>query len=208
MLTIFKSNDNRFYELFEEAAENNVKAAKLLNQLCVSFKNPQKIAEKIHDLEHKGDEISHIIFSQLNKSFMTPMDREDIIQLTHALDDVVDFVYASASDFDTYQVKKSTKCAQNLSKVILKATQEIHSALPKLRKRNMHHDVQKAIIEVNRLENEADVFFKTGLKTLFTHPKNAIDIIRMKSIYTTMEHATDACERIASVLEGFTIKYA
>lgn len=208
MLKIFKSNDNNFYKLFEQAAENNLKAAKLLNQLCLNFKNPERVAKKIHDLEHTGDEILHTIFLQINKSFMTPIDREDIIVLTHALDDVIDFIYASASDFDTYQVKKATKCAQELSTLILHATKAVNQALPKLRKRSMHHEIQEAIVEINRLENEADDVFKTGLRVLFKNPKNPVDVIRFQAIYTTMEHATDACERIASILGGFTIKYA
>lgn len=194
--------------MFEQATANNLRAAKLLHTLCFEFKNPEKISEKIHYIEHDSDEICHKIFFQINKSFMTPIDREDIIDLAHALDDVIDFIYASASDFDTYQVKQPTKSAQDLSEVIVSATKIIHEVLPKLRKRKMFHDIEKAIIEVNRLENEADVLFKKGLKSLFKNTKDPIDIIRLKAIYTTMEQATNACERIAGVLESLTIKYA
>ncbi|SRR5260221_1816475 len=208
MLKVFQSNYTVFYDLFEQAASNNVKAAKLLHELCIEFKNPGKSAEKIHKLEHIGDEISHKVFFEINKSFMTPIDREDIIALTHALDDVIDCIYASASDFDTYQVKKSTQYAKDISKIIVASTEILHRTLPKLRKRKLFHEVEKAIVEVNRLENEADVLLKDGLKSLFKNPKNPVDIIRLKAIYTNMEQATDACEQIANVLEGLTIKYA
>jgi predicted phosphate transport protein (TIGR00153 family) len=208
MLKIFQSNDGIFYQLLEQAAENNAEAAKLLNQLCKDYKDPEKIAKKIHNLEHEGDEIAHKIFYEINKSFMTPIDREDLIELIHALDDVMDFIDESASDFDTYQVKKPTKFAEDMSLIILQATDIISQALPKLRKRKTFPEVEKSIIEINRLENEADAIFKAGLKSLYKNEENPIDIMRLQAIYSTMEEATDSCERIASMLGGFTIKYA
>jgi predicted phosphate transport protein (TIGR00153 family) len=208
MFKIFQSNDSVFYRLLELAAENNVKAAVLLNQLCTDYKDPEQIAKQIHDLENDGDKIAHKVFFEINKSFMTPIDREDIIDLIHALDDVLDFIDESASDFDTYQVKKTTKVAEDLSLIILQATKTVNEALPKLRKRKLFPEVEMAIVEINRLENEADILFKEALKSLYKHTQDPVDIMRLQAIYTTMEDATDSCERIASLLRGFTIKYA
>jgi predicted phosphate transport protein (TIGR00153 family) len=208
MFKIFQSNDGVFYQLLEDAAENNVKAAKLLNQLCKEYKDPEQIAELIHNLENDGDKIAHKVFFEINKSFMTPIDREDLIDMIHALDDVLDYIDESASGFDTYQVKKSTKFAEDMSLIILQAAEIINQALPKLRNRKLFPEVEKAIVEINRLENEADILFKAGLKSLYKNTKDPIDIMRLQAIYTTMEDATDSCERIASLLRGFTIKYA
>jgi predicted phosphate transport protein (TIGR00153 family) len=208
MFKIFQSNDSTFYRLLELAAENNVKAAVLLNQLCKEYVAPEQIAKEIHDLENDGDKIAHKVFFEINKSFMTPIDREDIINLIHALDDVLDYIDESASDFDTYQVKKPTKFAEDMSLIILKATQTVNQAFPKLRNRKLFPEIEMAIVEINRLENEADILFKTALKSLYKNTKDPIDIMRLQAIYTTMEDATDSCERIASLLRGFTIKYA
>lgn len=205
---MFQSNDDVFYKLFEQAAENNLKAAKLLNDLCKDYKHSEVIAEKIHDLEHAGDEISHKVFFEINNTFMTPMDREDIISLMHALDDVIDFIEESASDFDTYQVTKPTKYIEDMAHIIFQATEIIHQSIPKLRKRKLFSEVEKAIVELNRLENEGDVLYKAGLKSLFKNPKDPVDIMRLQAIYTTMEEAIDSCERIASLLGGVIIKYA
>lgn len=208
VLKMFQSNDKLFYELFEQAAETNLKAAKLLHQLCKTYKDPEKMGRKIHALEHEGDEIAHRVFFEINRSFMTPIDREDIIGLIHGLDDILDFIDESANYFTTYQVKTPTKVAEDLSLIILQATEIIHQALPKMRKRKLFPEVEKAIVEINRLENEADALYKAGIKSLFTHPKDPIDVMRLQAIYTTMEDAIDACEKTASLFGGVTIKYA
>jgi predicted phosphate transport protein (TIGR00153 family) len=208
MFNIFQSNDSVFYRLLDLAAENNVKAAVLLNQLCTEYKDPEQIAKQIHDLENDGDKIAHKVFFEINKSFMTPIDREDLIALIHALDDVMDYIDESAADFDTYQVKKTTKVAEDMSGIILQATQTINQVFPKLPNRKLFPEVEMAIVEINRLENEADILFKAALKSLYKNTKDPIDIMRLQAIYTSMEDATDSCERIASLLRGFTIKYA
>src|SRR5581483_2999889 len=118
-------------------------AARLLNQLCKDYKNPEQIAEKIHLLERHNNKIAHQVFFEINKSFMTPIDREDIIGLIHALDDVMDFIDESAGDFDTYQVKTPTKLAVEMSSIILQATERVNQALPHLRKRKMFPEIEK-----------------------------------------------------------------
>jgi predicted phosphate transport protein (TIGR00153 family) len=208
MLKIFQSNDDVFYKLLEQSAENNLNAARLLNQHCKNYKNPKEIAEKIHTLEHNGDELAHKVFFEINKTFMTPIDREDHIELTHALDDVMDFIDESAGDFDTYNVKKPTTVAEDMSYVILQATEIINQTLPNLRKRKMFNEIEKAIVEINRLENEADILYRSALKALYKNEKDPIEIMRQEAIYTTMEDATDSCEKIASLLGGYIIKYA
>ena len=204
---IFKSPGSNFYLWFEEAAANNVKAAKKLEILCKNFKDPQKVAKDIQNLEHIGDSICHNIYRELNKIFVAPMDREDITNLTQSLDDVMDLIHESADNMAVYNVKKSTKIAVALSETIVKSTKIVAEALPNLRKRNKFKDVQKSIIEINRLENEADELLRNGLKDLFKNPKNAIDIIRWHDIYKSMEAVTDSTEDTANILNDLVTKY-
>ena len=208
LLGIFQSKGDKFYKWFEEASENNHKAALLLEKLCKTFKDSKKIADQIHTLEHNGDQISHDIYSEINSVFVTPLDREDITALTDALDDVIDLIHASASTIVTYNVKKITPIAKEFSEIIVSSTKVVSQTLPKLRNRRNFSQVHKAIIEINRLENEADDLFKKGLTKLFKNPKDPIDIIRWKNIYEIMEDTTDKTEDIANVLQNLITKYA
>ncbi len=208
LLSIFRSSGDKFYRWFEEAATNNHKAAVLLDKLCKNFKDPKKVSVEIHRLEHEGDQICHNIYKEINTTFVTPLDREDIIELTQALDDVMDLIHASASILVTYNIKKITPAAAEFSKIISDSTKLIAESLPKLRHRRGFSTVDKAIIEINRLENEADDLLRKSLTALFKHPRNPVDVIRWRDIYCLMEEITDKTEEIANTLRNLTTKYA
>lgn len=208
VLGIFQSKGDKFYRWFEEASTNNHKAAQLLKKLCKDFKDPEKITKQIQNLEQDGDQISHTIYSEINKTFVTPLDREDIIILTQSLDDVADLIYLSASTISVYNVKKITPAAHEFSEIIVDSTKLVAEILPKLRHRRSFPQVHKAIIEINRLENKADDLLKKSLTGLFKNPKNPIDVIRWRDIYATMEDITDKTEDIANVLQNLVTKYA
>lgn len=207
LLTLFKTKGSKFYRWFEDAAENNHKAALLLEKLCKEFKEPQKVAKKIHDLEHDGDKISHAIYNEIHSVFVTPLDHEDITRLTRALDDVIDLIHASATMIVTYNIKKITPSALDFSEIIAASTKVVAQTLPKLRHRRTFAQVDKAIIEINRLENEADDLLRKSLAELFKNPNNPIDVIRWRDIYESMEDTTDKTEEIANVLQNLVTKY-
>jgi predicted phosphate transport protein (TIGR00153 family) len=207
-LNIFQSRDDRFYSWFEQAAANNVAAGQMLQQLCADYKNAPEAAERIHDLEHEGDEISHRIYEELNRVFVTPLDREDIIALTRALDDVTDLIHASADAMAVYNVQNSTPTACALAGTIVASTERVAEALPKLRSRRTFREVTTAVIEINRLENEADELLRAGLMDLFKDPHDPMDVLRWRDIYEMMEGVTDKTEDIADVLRGLVTKYA
>lgn len=207
-LGVFQSRGDKFYRWFEEASVNNYKAALLLDKLCNNFKDPKKISDQIHDLEHESDKISHTIYNEINSTFITPLDREDIIMLTQTLDDVIDLIFASASTITTYNIKKVTPTASRFSKLITSSTKIVADILPKLRHRRTFHHVDKAIIEINRLENEADDLFRDSMTRLFKNPKDPIEVIRWRDIYGLMEDITDKTEDIANVLRNLVTKYA
>lgn len=208
LLGVFQSRGDKFYASFEEASENNYKAALLLEKLCKVFKDPKKITEQIHTLEHEGDQISHHIYKEINSVFVTPIDREDIIALTQSLDDVIDLIHASASSIVTYNVKKITPVAREFSEIITASAKLVAEVLPRLRHRRTFSEVYNAIIEINRLENKADDLLKKSLTGLFKNPKDPIDVLRWHNIYSIMEDTTDKTEDIANVLQNLITKYA
>lgn len=185
-----------------------MRAAQALLALCKRVKDAPEISQHIHDLEHKGDKISHLIYDELNRVFVPPIDSEDIISLTHSLDDTVDLIYASASRIDIYRIKKIDDIMLKLANVIVEGTQLVAKTLPKLRNRRTLKDINLIGIQINKLENKADLFLKDGLRNLFKDSHNAKDIICLKDVYEKMEEATDALEDIADVLHGIVTKYA
>lgn len=197
-----------FFGLFDGAAQNNVDAARLLDQLCHDFSNADAKVKDLHDLEHKGDEITHDIYQALNKVFMPPLDREDIIAITRALDDVVDNIYGAADAMCVYNIQAPTPVAASLAAVILACTESVAKELPKLRQRRTMRDIEKGVIELHRLENKADALLREGVQDLFHTPHDPVQVIAWSRIYETMERVTDKCEDIADVLRGLVIKHA
>jgi len=208
LLGIFQTKGDKFYTAFEEASGNNHKAALLLDKLCKNLKIAEKTSQQIQELEHKGDQISHNIYSQINSTFVTPLDREDIIMLTQSLDDVVDLIDTSASTIIIYNVKKIPPVVHEFSEIITASTKLVSTILPKLRHRRNFAEVHKAIVEINRLENKADDLLRKSLTRLFKNPKNAIEVIRWRDIYERLERITDKTEDIANVLQNLVTKYA
>ena len=197
-----------FFGRFEDAAGNNVDAAKLLDELCRDFSNAEEKVKLLHDLEHKGDEITHDIYKSLNKVFMPPLDREDIISITRALDDVIDHIHEAADAMCVYNIKEPTPVACSLAGIIVSCTEAVVKELPKLRQRRTMRTIEEGVIELHRLENQADAVLREGVLDLFHHPQEPILVIAWSRIYETMERVTDKCEDIADVLRGLVIKHA
>lgn len=197
-----------FFDWFEEAAQNNIEAAGMLDRLCSEFSDVEKMAGELHELEHKGDEVVHSIYNKLNNVFMPPLDREDIIAITQALDNVMDYIYAAADAMSVYNIKATTPIACKLAAVIVACTEQVAQQLPKLRKRSGMRQIEAGVQEIHRLENEADALLRQGEMDLFHTPHDPIEVIAWSRIYETMERVTDECEEIADVLRGLAIKHA
>jgi len=197
-----------FFGRFEGAAQNNVDAAKLLDLLCHDFSNAESVVKQVHDLEHKGDEITHDIYQALNKVFMPPLDREDIIAITSALDDVIDHIHEAADAMCVYNIKAPTPVAVSLATIIVACTEAVAKELPKLRSRRTMRTINGGVIELHRLENQADTLLREGVMDLFHRPQDPVQVIAWSRIYETMERVTDKCEDIADVLRGLVIKHA
>lgn len=204
----FLPREQAFFDLFEESAQNLVKAAGLLTELLNKWDDIEERVKQISNLEHEGDNITHRIIAQLNRTFVTPIDREDIAQLANRMDDVMDFIEGAAVALILYKVNQPTKRAKELADILIKVTSEVSKALPRLRQRNQLRHIPEHCIEINRLENEADVVLRSALAELFHDHVDLADVIKWREIYEHMENATDRCEDIADVLEGVMIKRA
>jgi predicted phosphate transport protein (TIGR00153 family) len=197
-----------FFARFEEAAQNNIEAAIMLEEFCRDFTGAEEKVARLHDLEHKGDEIAHGVYEALNRIFMPPLDREDIIAIATALDEVMDHIHETADAMCIYNIKAPTSVACSLAVVILACTRQVALQLPKLRNRSAMRGLEQGVIEIHRLENEADSLLRKGIRELFHDPHDPVEVIAWSRIYETMERITDECEDIADVLRGLVIKHA
>jgi predicted phosphate transport protein (TIGR00153 family) len=196
-----------FFEVFDKVAANISHAATLLVAIMEHFTNLDAWAKEVHELEQDGDVLTHDIIKKLNKTFVTPIDREDLYALASTLDDILDLIWAAADRLTVFKLTVSTKHALAMSKDLLITTELVHKAIIKLREKNYSH-VQEYCIEINRLENRIDRAFRDALGHLFDSEKDPILIIKWKEIYEHLEDASDKCEDVANILEGIVLKNA
>ncbi|HSM89172.1 MAG TPA: DUF47 family protein [Desulfobacterales bacterium] len=198
--------DEKFFVMFKEMTTTIIEGAQLLKDLMDHFENPQLSQKMIKDVEHKADQLTHDIIKKLNKSFVTPLDREDIYALSAALDDILDLIDASAQRIVMYNVEKPTQEAKELAFLILKSCQTIDKAVALLG--GKLEPIAEYCMEVNSLENEADRVCREAISRLFDEEKDPIQLIKWKEIYETLERATDKCEDAANILESVVVKNA
>jgi predicted phosphate transport protein (TIGR00153 family) len=183
---------------------------KLLKQL-VNEPNPEvreKLLLQIEDLEHKNDELTHNIFTELSRNFITPFDREDIHYLASSLDDVADYIFASAKKIIFYKVDPMQSNFRKMSDLILMGAENIHSAIIELRNMKNMRQITDSLVRVNSIENQADDEFDAAILNLFATESDAKEVIKKREIFTVMEIATDKCEDAANVIESIIVKYA
>jgi predicted phosphate transport protein (TIGR00153 family) len=202
---LFASKEREFFDLFEEAASNSVRAAELLVTILEEWPDYSTAMRDMVIAEQEGDRITHDIIQRLNHTFVTPFDREDIIALASALDDIVDFIEEVADFLGLYRIEAPMEQAERLAAVLRDATRQISEAMPRLRTlKDIHHYT----VEVNRLENEGDRVVRQALASLFERGIDPMLVIRWKDIFERLEDAIDACESTANILEGIVIKNA
>lgn len=200
--------EEKFFVMFKDMAQIIVDGAQLLKGMLDDFDNPEEHYHKIKDTEHKGDLQTHEIIKKLNKSFITPFDREDIYSLASGLDDILDLVDASSKCLFNYNVHTITAEAKELGFIILKSCETVHKAISLLTGKNKIEHIAEFCVEVNSLENEADHVRLEAIGKLFREEKDPIELIKWKEIYETLERVTDKCESVASILESLVLKNA
>jgi uncharacterized protein len=202
--SLMPRGDN-FFEMFIALADNIHRGSEVLVEMFQKDDGAEKYAERIKDLEHVGDSLTHILFTRLNQTFITPFDREDIQALSSRIDDVLDLIDAAASRMVTYRIARVRPGVAGLAQVLHEATREVNVAIRVLGKND---GVLEKCVEINRLENESDRLSRLLIGQLFDEEKDPIQIIKWKEIIEVIEAAVDKCEDVANVIETVTLKNA
>jgi uncharacterized protein len=202
--SIVAPRDREFFDLFEEASGNILRAADLLDRMLRGY--PDRRADLARDIlicEQEGDRITHDIIRRLNETFVTPIDREDIYELASALDDIVDYTEEVADYLGLYKIEAPMEQSQRLAHILLECARQIAECMPRLRG---FKDMSHYTVEINRLENDGDRVSREAMASLFDNGIDPMVVIRWKDIYERLENAIDSTERVANILEGIVIK--
>jgi len=198
--------DTNFYALFEQGVAKVIEGTRLLSDLVSNFEHVPLKAKRIKDVEHEADLITHETLARLNKTFVTPIDREDIHDFICSLDNILDHIEAAADKLLLYRIETVRPDAGLLTDILGKTVQEVKKAVEQLRHLRGTETITKYCIEINRLENEGDFIFRGAVAKLFEAHEDPLDVIKWKEIYESIENAIDSCEDVANVLEAVALK--
>jgi uncharacterized protein len=202
---LLRGSEREFFDLFQRAGDNIVHAAELLDEMLARYPETAHIAADIRECEHEGDHITHAVISHLNQTFVTPIDRADILQLSKALDDIVDYTEEVADYLGLYKIEAPMAQAQRLAGVLRDATRQLAAAIRLIR---TFKDIGEHMVEVHRLENDGDRITREAIASLFETGIDPMVVIRWKDIFERLEDAIDSTERAAFILEGIVIRNA
>jgi predicted phosphate transport protein (TIGR00153 family) len=210
ILKIFLPKDRVFFQLFENVAGELVKMGEKLKLVVheTDFEQRAKLIRDIEDMEHVNDELTHNIFTELGKNFITPFDREDIHYLATALDDIADYIYASAKKINFYRVNPNDAGFQKMADLIAQGCVQVNQAVTELRSMKNMRKITDALVAINSIENQADDIFDLSIDKLFATEPDAKEVIKKREIYQVMELVTDKCEDAGNVIESIIVKYA
>jgi predicted phosphate transport protein (TIGR00153 family) len=202
-----RKDDVDFLSLLIKAAENTVEASHVFRVAMKGDKPPAEYFHVVKELETKGDRITRDVFKGLNKVFITPIDREDIMEIASTLDDVIDGIEASLARFDYLTVAKTDKYMQDFADVIVRSCQHILDAF-KLLSKKKYLQLTQHTEQINALENEGDRLMREGIRDIFIHKRDVYEDFKLKEIYERLEQTTDACEDVADILHSVVLRYS
>lgn len=210
IMKIFMPKDKIFYSLFEQVAVTVAQMGKLMKDVVTEpdFDKRAALIAQIEDMEHVNDDYTHKIFTELGRNFITPFDREDIHYLATALDDICDYIFASAKKINFYKVNPNDQGIQKMADLIEQGAEQIKNAVFELRNMRNMRQITDALVKVNSIENQADDIFDMSIDRLFETEPDAKEVIKKREIYQVMEIVTDKCEDAGNVIESIIIKYA
>jgi uncharacterized protein len=201
--------EEKFLELFVKSANNALAAAQTLHGLFEDYTDVERKVRRLKDIEHTGDEVTHAIFTALDKSFVAPFDREDIARLAGALDDVTDWIEEAGKRLFVYQIAQPSDLARRFGRVLLDQGRCIERAIPMLDEPKQSARIREQVVELHRLENEADDYMIQALSGLYDGVSDVpalIDAVKWRDIYTVLEEATDKCEHVGVAIESILVK--
>jgi predicted phosphate transport protein (TIGR00153 family) len=211
VLARFLPRNERFFEYFRAAANNAAATARLLVDLVEHYEDVEQKVRRLRELEHRGDEITHQVFNALNRTFVTPLDREDIRTLASSIDDFVDAIEDVGKRLWLYRIERMTPGARSLAQIIGEQARVLAEAMPLMERPKDADSLKRQIVVINRLENEADDLLNTTLACLYDGADDIpklIKAIRWGELYQELEEATDRAEDVANTLEGIMLKNA
>ena len=208
MLRWLLPREDDFFGLFERHAALTVEGAKEMRRLVEGGQDIQAQAARIKELEHETDVITHSCVERLHKTFITPLDRDDIHRLITRMDDVMDYIESAATAVMLYELREMTPPARALADVLVRATEVVAIAVAGLKNVKRAETILAACIEVNRLENESDDIFRGALADLFRGANDPLLVLKWKEVYEALENATDRCEDVANIIEGVVLEHA
>lgn len=202
----FIPREEKFFDLFEAQAAHNVEAATLFRALSQKWDLKSPVFEKLKEIEHEADISTHEVMDKLNRTFVTPFDREDIHALASEMDDVVDLIQSISSRMQMYQVDHSSHELEQMAEILYYATENVRKAVASLKDPSKPRRILDYCIEINRLENAGDLMLETAIGNLFKGKPDPLEVMKWKEIYETTEQAIDKCEDIANVIESILVK--
>jgi len=205
-LSWVRANDKTITNMLESQGANLVKATSSLFELVTNFNMVAERNSKIKDLEHEGDQIAHKLFTILAQTFVTPLDREDISRLASAIDEVLNYTDGTSDRFVLFKIREPTPYMLELAKILLSASQEIYLLMTQIRKLKNANELVEHCRDIIRYEHECDKIYRTAIAELF-ETDNAIEIIKLKEIYETLEGSLDRCQEVADIVEDIALKY-
>ncbi|MBK6992827.1 MAG: DUF47 domain-containing protein [Chitinophagaceae bacterium] len=209
-LKIFMPKNKIFFELFEKVANNVEKMGSLLKDVVgePDFDKRATLIGQLEDLEHANDDLTHNLFTELGRNFITPFDREDIHYLATSLDDVADYIYAAGKKINFYKVNPNDTGMQKFAELIERGAEQVKIAVTGLRDMKNMRGITEALVKINSIENQGDDIFDFSIEKLFENEPDAKEVIKKREIYQVMEIVTDKCEDVSNVIESIIIKYA
>lgn len=203
----FSPRDEKFYDIFEELACKIEEGAHLFIAILNNYEYSEPKVAKMKEIEHEADEITHRAYERMHRTFLTPLDREDIYALVNKMDSILDMIEASASRMYLYKIKKPADELFVLTKILIEAVSKVKWVVHALREKKNFDMILKACVEINTLENEGDYVLRTAMARLFEREKDAVELIKWKDIFERIEESIDVCEDVSNIIEGIVVKH-
>lgn len=208
MFEKFLPRDGKFFDLFDRSADLIIKGANEFRKMISDLPHAEHYSRLIKDIEHQADEVTHETIERIHKTFITPIDREDIHNLITRMDDILDLIEAAAQRIVLYRITQIPPEAVELADICVKATEHVKKTIKGLHDLKHPQELIQGCVEINRLENEADDILRTAISKLFQDEPDTRQVIKLKDIYELLETATDRCEDVANIVEGIVLEYA
>lgn len=203
---MFGERDSKFFYLFETAAANVANAAQALQNLTCDLTDRETKIKELENLEHRGDELTHDIISELHRAFITPIDREDIFEIAKVTDNIIDTIEATAHRFSMFNIRETNETAQKMAKLIVASANKLVAIMHNLRNINRIAGDNQLVIEINQIENEGDQIYRNAVTELYSGTHDPLTVVKWREILDHLENTLDALEDVANIVEGIAMK--